>query len=579
MLNKSITLKHYKRPDIQQAILDSCKNREVASRYGDGFGKRPDILDYPNEILELAKQGTTSFHVSEEHWSNVLALRPELTKKDLDELRSGWDLVLDIDCKYWHYSKLITKMLIDQLKAHGITSISVKFSGSKGFHIGIPFEAFPKIFPLQGKPTETRLLFPEAPKRIALYLKDKIEPIFLEQLMKDKSKEELAEMLGINQKELFKKFCKKCDAEPRESITKTYFICPKCQTKSDSNIPFKRCDACNTFMEKIEPNESLRCYKCNSTEFVEKFNSGLILDIDTILISSRHMYRMPYSLHEKSGLCSIVIDPDTVMAFEKDKAIPSKTIPKLKFLDISNTKESEASRLIIETFDYKPILEQEEIKFNKEYEAPEEAIPMSMFPPCMLKGLQGIDDGRKRFMFSLLNFLDCCGYNHDSIDPIIREWNTKNPESLREVIVNSQLRYRKNQRKEKIMPSNCMQAYQDINICHPDGLCRRIKNPVQYAKTKAFIANRDANKGRPKLTEEQKEMRRKYRAKKKEMEKDKETGNSEEIENSKKVVEQDTSKDTNRNEDQDSSENNSTENDINHNQNDDHDESIVNDMD
>ena len=332
MLNKSITLKHYKRKDVQEAILASCKDREVASRFGEGFGKRPDVLHYPNEILELAKQGTTSFHVSEEHWNNIFALRPELTKKELNELRKGWDLVLDIDCKYWHYSKFITKLLIDQLKAHNITSISVKFSGSKGFHIGVPFESFPNSFPIQGKPTETRLLFPEAPKRIALYLKDKIEPIFLEQLMKDKSKEELAKMLGINEKELFKKFCKKCQAEPKQAFAKTYFICPKCQAKDESNIPFKRCSACNIFMEKIQPNETLRCYKCRSTEFEEKFDSALILDIDTLLISSRHMYRMPYSLHEKSGLCSVVIDPNNVMEFEKQQAIPSDVIPKLKLI-------------------------------------------------------------------------------------------------------------------------------------------------------------------------------------------------------------------------------------------------------
>ena len=107
MLNLSIILKHYKRKDVQEAILSSSKDREVSVKFGDnGFGKRPDILNYPNEILEFAKNGVTSFHVSEEHWNNVLALKPELSKRELDELRKGWDLVLDIDCKYWDYSKL-----------------------------------------------------------------------------------------------------------------------------------------------------------------------------------------------------------------------------------------------------------------------------------------------------------------------------------------------------------------------------------------------------------------------------------------------------------------------------------------
>ncbi|MBT4824891.1 hypothetical protein HN695_01420 [Candidatus Woesearchaeota archaeon] len=522
MLTKSITLKHYKRLDIQQAMLASSQNREVATRFGDGFGKRPDTLSYTNEIIELAKQGATSFHVSEEHWNNVVALRPELSKKDLDELRSGWDLVLDIDCKYWYYSKLITKLLIDQLKSHGITSITVKFSGSKGFHIGVPFEAFPKTLPLQGKPTETRLLFPEAPKRIALYLKDKIEPLLLKEITKDKSNQQIAEMLNVDEKELFKTFCKACGAEPREIKTKVYFICPSCQAKAEADSKYKQCENCKEFMEKIKPHESRRCYRCSSKEFEEKFNSSLVLDIDTLLISSRHMYRMPFSLHEKSALCSVVIDPETVMDFEKEHATPSTVIPNLQFLDITNTKEGEASRIIVEAFDYKPMIEQEKIKLNKEYEVPEEAIPMSMFPPCLIKGLNGVDDGRKRFLFALLNFLECCGYNHETIDQIVREWNTKNPDPLKEVIINSQLRYRKQQRKETILPPNCMQAYQEINLCSPDGLCRKIKNPVQYAKTKSFIANKEANKGkRDPLTEEQKEMRRKHRAKKKEMEKNK----------------------------------------------------------
>ncbi|MFH1440246.1 MAG: hypothetical protein ABIG89_06760 [Candidatus Woesearchaeota archaeon] len=532
MLNKSITLKHYKRNDVQAAILASCKDREVATRFDYGFGKRPDILSYPNDILELAKQGATSFHVSEEHWDNVLALRPELNKKDLDNLRIGWDLVLDVDCKYWYYSKLITHLLIRQLREHGISSITVKFSGSKGFHIGVPFDVFPNTFPLQGKPTETRLLFPEAPKRIALFLKDKIEPLFLKELRKDMNDRQLADMVGVSESELVKTFCKNCGAEPKEISDDIYFICPGCQTKSqidDNNnqvdndkvdnvgrVKYKQCPNCNTFMEQIEPKKIRRCYRCDSTDFEEKFDSALILDIDTILISSRHMYRMPYSLHEKSGLCSIVIDPDKVMEFEKEQAVPSNVVPNMRFLDTTYTKEGEATRLIIEAFDYKPVFEQRDSDLSnnkKEYEVPEEAIPVSMFPPCILKGLEGVQDGRKRFMFALLNFLECCGYNHDTISAIVKEWNLKNAEPLREVIINSQLRYRKQQRKDKILPPNCMQSYQEINLCYPDNFCRRIKNPVQYAKTNAFIANKEANKGRPKLTEEQKEMRKKHREK------------------------------------------------------------------
>lgn len=519
MLNISITLKHYKRPEIQQAMLYSAKDREVAVRFGEnGFGKRPDILNYPAEILELAKQGVTSFHVSEEHWNNVLALSPELSKKDLDDLRKGWDLVLDIDCKYWNYSKLITHLLIEQLKEHGVSSISVKFSGSKGFHIGVPFEAFPQAFPTVEGLKETRLLFPEGPKRIALYLKDKIEPLVLKELRKDKSDKEIAEMVGVKQDELIKTVCRQCGAEPKESLSKAYFVCPSCQAKIEAqpDASFMNCQKCSQFMEKIEPSKAMKCYKCSSSDFEEKFNISLILDIDTVLISSRHMYRMPYSLHEKSSLCSIVIPPDKVLSFEKEMALPSNIKEYLTFLDISSTKEGEAAQLIMEAFDHKPVVQTEKVELNKEYEVPAEAIPASMFPPCMIKGMNGIQDGKKRFMFALINFLECTGYDNDAIDRIVREWNKRNPEPLREVLVNSQLRYRKVQKRGKILPPNCMQAYQEINLCAPDHLCGKIKNPVQYAKTKAYISKKEEKPKRTVLTEDQKEMRRKYKELKKE---------------------------------------------------------------
>jgi ribosomal protein S27AE len=537
MLDISTTLKHYKRKEVQDAILASCNDREVAVRFGDkGFGKRPDILSYPNDILEYAKQGVTSFHVSEEHWFNVLNLRPELTKRDLEALRKGWDLVLDIDCKYWEYSKLITHLLIQQLKEHNISSISVKFSGSKGFHIGVPFEAFPKSFMVKTERMETRILFPDAPKKIALYLRGRIEPLLLKELRKNKSDKDIAEMVGVKESELIKRFCKKCGAEPKESQATAYFICPSCQTKIPeaveeaqaipSKAMYKRCDRCKVFMERIEPTQITKCYKCGSTEFEEKFDSSIILEIDTLLISSRHMYRMPYSLHEKSGLCSIVIPIDSVLSFEKDQALPEKVNPTLKFLDTSATKEGEATPLLEQAWEA-PLLEMsygdllmdgEKQVIAKEYEVPEEAIPVSMFPPCILKGLTGIQDGKKRFMFALLNFLECCGYSNDKIDNIVHEWNKKNLEPLREVLISSQLRYRKMQRKAKILPPNCMQAYQEINICAPDNLCGKIKNPVQYAKLRSLMSNSktEIKSKRQALTEEQKEMRRKFREMKKE---------------------------------------------------------------
>ena len=83
MIPISAVLNHYKRQEIQQAIIEHAMDKEVAIKFGDnGFGKRPDILQYPNDVLELAKKGATSFHVSEEMWDNPLRLDPSLKRSE-----------------------------------------------------------------------------------------------------------------------------------------------------------------------------------------------------------------------------------------------------------------------------------------------------------------------------------------------------------------------------------------------------------------------------------------------------------------------------------------------------------------
>src|SRR3989338_10729653 len=382
MINSSILLKHYKRNDIQETMVDAAKNREISSRFGEnGFGKRPDVLTYPNDVLELVKQGTTSFHVSEEHWSNPLALSPSLKKEELEKLRIGWDLVLDIDCKYWEYAKIIAHLLVKELKAHGITSISVKFSGSKGFHIGVPFEAFPEF--VQGK--ETKLLFPEAPKRISLYLKDRIEPALVEFMTKKKTVDELKKEL--NKETMYKYLCKKCGNEQKmPEQHEIIYVCPQCQKKlsEEKELSFKLCPDCAT-VDMVKLNVSEQCKKCGNKRFEKKFDLSDVLEIDTILISSRHLYRMPYSLHEKTSLCSIPINPETILKVEKLDALPSKvtadTIKEIVFLDTRNTNKGEASQLLFNAYEYKPVLSHEEDYselLKKEFDIPEYAIPVEL---------------------------------------------------------------------------------------------------------------------------------------------------------------------------------------------------------
>ena len=105
MIPLNVSLSHYKRADIQEEIIANARDREIAIKFNDSFGKRPDVLRNNSDILELAKQGATSFHASEELWRSPLQLDPMMKRIDVENLRIGWDLVLDIDCKFLDYSK------------------------------------------------------------------------------------------------------------------------------------------------------------------------------------------------------------------------------------------------------------------------------------------------------------------------------------------------------------------------------------------------------------------------------------------------------------------------------------------
>jgi hypothetical protein len=237
---------------------------------------------------------------------------------------------------------------------------------------------------------------------------------------------------------------------------------------------------------------------------------------------------MPYSLHEKSGLCSIPLDPDKLLTFERDAARPEFVQVAIPFLTTENVIPGEATRFILQAFDFNPQQEPEKKQREFNEETLTTAIPAEFFPPCIKCGLQGMKDGKKRFMFAAVNFLLSCGYDYTALEVILDEWNKKNPDPMREVLIKGQLRYAEQTRK-KILPPNCDNKgyYVDMQICKPDGLCGKIKNPVQYAKRRAFVANlqkENAEKPastRAKLTEEQKEMRKQFRDKAKEDNKEK----------------------------------------------------------
>ena len=499
MVPLNITLSYYKRKDVQEEVIENAKDREVIARFNDKFSKRPDVLQHPRDVLELAKQGATSFHGSEELWKNALQLEPTMRKKDMENLRKGWDLVLDIDCPYWEISKIITWLMVKALKEFNIDSISIKFSGNKGFHIGVPFEAFPEE--ISGKNTER--LFPELPKAIASFLLEKISTDEkYTKINEDNSitfggkfKKTVKELETITSKtfsELTKKECSECGKEIKETKKpEKEFICPKCQSSiKNADANFMKCEKCNIFMEKIESNKSL-C-GCRSNSVRRTFNPSSIIEVDTLLISSRHLYRMPYSLHEKSKLFSRPFNPEKVLNFEKKYAEPEKVkISKWRFLDRENIKKGEASELAYKSLEFMDYKEKEkERKVEREYEDIGE-VPEHLFPPCIKLISKGLEDGRKRSLFIITNFLTSCGWGYDKIEKFLREWNKRNNEALREVLIVGQIRYHKG-RKEKILPPNCSNKmyYVDMGICKPDNLCSKVKNPVNYARRKGRFLNK-----------------------------------------------------------------------------------------
>ena len=130
---REITFLYYSRSDVRKAIFDFSKNRECIPRYFEGFGKRPDSFQYETDILEFVKRGATSFHCSEELWSDPLEISTELSKSEFDNLRIGWDLLLDVDSPYFEYSKIYTQLLIDALEFHGIKNLGINIQAQRVF--------------------------------------------------------------------------------------------------------------------------------------------------------------------------------------------------------------------------------------------------------------------------------------------------------------------------------------------------------------------------------------------------------------------------------------------------------------
>ncbi|MBI2542569.1 MAG: hypothetical protein HYW24_00055 [Candidatus Aenigmarchaeota archaeon] len=405
---------YYSRESVQKALVEAGKDREVVSVFQDGsFGKRPDIIQYPTDVVQAVSDGTVAFHGSVERWNNPMNLSVGMYKPDMDNLRKGWDIIFDPDVKDFEIAKLVAKQIIQILEKHNVKNYSVKFTGGKGFHIGVCFESLPERINLQPVNTLYPSLFQNVVEYVKWYSRDELK----EKLLALDDPENLAKRVGKSLNEII--------------------------TENELD-PFK------------------------------------IISMD--VFGSRHLFRLPYSLHESTLLVSMPVKVEKIEKFKKEDASTEKVKIDEKFLVplVKNDGES----LIVEASDwaskYKIEVKTEfqQRKFVKISEVPE-----TFFPPCIRQLLQvGLADGKKRALFILITFMRNMGWSDEKIQDKVVEWNEKNIPPLRSNYLRSQLRWHFRQDRN-LLPPNCVNDvfYKQLGLY--DMCCKEIdhaniKNPV-----------------------------------------------------------------------------------------------------
>ena len=462
---RKLTNLYYSRPDVQKAIFAFSSNREVVPRYFEGFGKRPDSLQYPGDVFELVKKGATSLHCSQELWQEPLSLVTGMNEKQLNELRTGWDLLLDIDSKYLEYSKILAKYALKVLGFYGVKNVGIKFSGSKGFHIIIPCKAFPKE--ING--VKTSEMFPVWPRIITKFISEAC-------------KEDVA-------KEIY------CLSEDKEYGSIMKYI--KKDKGSSVNL-----SGSNIYKTELS-NKTIgdRVYTTNSSiqNNIEiglnhlKEETGSQQDVipDLVLVSSRHLFRMPYSLHEKTTLASVVVLPEELKNFQPHDADPLKV--KIRNF-MPDSKEGEATEILREALDWyknkNPDETSSTLGVRKESDFKQVKISDfsdALLPPSIKKILEGLSDGKKRGLFILINFFRSAGMDKEEFEKRIYQWNDKNEVPLSLGYIKTQISW--SYRNKVAPPPNYdKDYYKGIGIIPTDEELR-YKNPVNYMTRKSLQKN------------------------------------------------------------------------------------------
>ena len=248
-----------------------------------------------------------------------------------------------------------------------------------------------------------------------------------------------------------------------------FFECPDCKITNISKLTMK--DSKNTK------------YTVDArTENVARMDKGLherdTGRFDLVLVAQRHLFRMPYSLHEKTALASVVLSKEDLESFSPRNANPFN----IKFRDyLPKSENEEGKNLLIAALEWQREFNKEEERVEKKrYEGYEkiklEGVTEDMFPKPIKKLLRGIGDGKKRGLFILLTFLKSLNFPEEYIQVKIREWNKLNDPPLKEGYIKSQIDWHLRQKKQ-IMPPNYNNEsfYKDLGLLDETP---KAKNPI-----------------------------------------------------------------------------------------------------
>lgn len=510
---KALTRLYYANPKVQEALLSFSKNREVVPRYFEGFGKRPDTLQYLSDISGLVNRGATSFHASEELWHDPLALNADLGADEVTALRASWDLLIDVDSPFLDWSRIVAQLLIEALEAHGVRNYGIKFSGNKGWHIVVPGAAFPQV--LEGTPMPAG--FPEWPRAICRYLMHAIRGEYNRRVTAFMpSVEVIQQRTQKAREELVAAPCPSC-GQPSEKGVLTHYRCDDCKTEVTRpnvrrNGKEVRCINCPGTLHVVKTEEYFFCRNCRthsfdtlthndsskvtytkearerskhvSSDFNEQVSGEAVGGSDLVLVAPRHLFRMPYSLHEKTALASVVVFKQELATFTPRDANPLKVVVR-EYLP--SPVLNEASRLLSSALVWKQehdavsqFATQKNYAGKKFDDADLQGVTEAMFPPAIKKLLRGLSDGKKRGLFVLVTFLRCCGFSPEDIAARVTEWNARNQPPLKEGYIKSQLDWHVRQKKKVLPPNYDNEAfYKDLGLLDARPTA---KNPLVDAK-------------------------------------------------------------------------------------------------